>query len=200
MSKLTQLADFLQSGGGIPESQIEKFFSKYDSDNGILESVWGPAIERFNSGTLPSEQAPFDPNAEPVFIERMRPMPVGQGSWFNRHETPASLQALETRGQIQGEEARREMARIDALIRANPDEFGPLTAADFGTVKEANSYLQMQKAQKMNQSKLQETIRKNKAREDIQRRKNIFTGKPSPLPYESGEKKNADYILKKFRL
>lgn len=122
-------------------------------------------------GALASAFTPPEEQPGPNAIPKLEPMPIGHGSWFNRPYQPASVQTLIKREAAKTADLAGEQQKIAGLIKANPIEFMGLTGAEFNTVQEAQNYLKIKQAAKLNESKLQETIRKNKAQEEAARKK-----------------------------
>lgn len=123
--------DWLQSGNAnkIKQKDFDKYFLKY-GDTSPLQNVLTPAqknaISNFNANRRsPGMAEEADPSITPTYLSnKLEPMPVGRGSWFNRPQEPASLQTYLRRMELQDVQQAQEQARVKKLILSTPEFVG----------------------------------------------------------------------------
>ena len=164
---------YLQSGDrpytSDPYSQDMSVFSKYEKGS-PLQNVFNQGEAQF--GRLQTPANPTIEGAPVAEIPKLEAMPIGQGSWFNRKEPPASLQTwIKKQAEEEVKQAREQKALL-VLIASNPIEFAGRPPESFGSLKDAEAYLKSKRDLDIKRGGKEETKRHNQAAEAAAAAKN----------------------------
>ena len=207
---LRKAINFLQSGKQDPllppVKDISRFFTQY-GDQSPLEESLGPSRDQFEGMAqargFTRTEPEIIPGAESTAIPRMEQMPVGQGSWFNRPKESSLVKSQTMKYNEQDVQRAVQKAAIEKLVAENPDIFAGRPPETFLDIKQAEQYMKDEKKGRLDQAKLDEQRRKNKAAEDAKNKANLFPGAAPATgldgaPVTGAKAKTASDVLSKF--